>query len=217
MRIRGIIVQILAMWTMLFVVSCTVKPPLDCAVVKESNLRSFPFNKATQEIALRWIEEQYGLSANEVRIRPSVSNITYLDWQINGKFYTLALWNVGKPTASISMSWPTASFRISDALFCLGPPTMYRAYYDRYPEATWTRLDLLYPGSGILLSVTVRRKVLKFDGQIEIEGATYAEPGTEPELISCFWIVQPNSEAYNRLFESFRLWPHDLKQVTIDE
>jgi hypothetical protein len=201
---------------MVLVVSCAAKPPLDCAAVRDSDLRSFPFNEVAQDIALRWIGEQYGISSSVVSVRPSTAEITYLDWEINGRDYGLALWNVGKPTASASMSWPTASFTISDALLCLGQPTLYRAYYDRYPEAMWTRLDLLYPDSGILLSTTVRRKVLRFDEHTEIGGATYAEPGTQQELISRFWVVQPDSEAYDHILNSLRLWPGEIKDVTIN-
>lgn len=217
MSIRNITGLALSVFTIIFVVSCAVKPPVDCGAVRDSDLRSFPFSEADQEIALHWIGERYGISSNAVRVRSSTAEITYLDWEINGRVYGVALWNIGKPTASVSTSWPTASFTIADALLCLGQPTLYRAYYDRHPEATWTRLDLLYPGSGILLSTTIRRKVLRFDEHTEIGGATYAEPGTEQELISRFWVVQPDSETYNHILKSFRPWPGDLKQVTINE
>lgn len=216
MSIRNSISLALSIFVIIFVVSCAAKPPLDCTAVKDSDLRSFPFNEVAQEVALRWVGEQYGISNSVVRVRPSSAGITYLDWEINGRVFGLALWNVGEPTASASMSWPTESFTISDALLCLGQPTLYRAYYDRYPEAVWTRLDLLYPDRGILLSTTVSRKVLRFDEDTAIGGATYAEPGTEQELISRFWVVHPDSETYSHILNSLRLWPGEIKDVTID-
>ncbi|MCC7353269.1 MAG: hypothetical protein IT330_05880 [Anaerolineae bacterium] len=191
--------------------------PLDCAEVGDARLATFPFDQSTEEAALAWIQAQYGSDRKDIRVnKPTNSDTEQLDWSVGDKEYLITLWNFGKPTASVGMRWERNGPTVSDALRCLGNPAVYDAYFEAWPEAIWTNLDLWYSERGLMFGTFATRRVARFSNHTRLRHAIYAQPGTEEELASRFYSIRRGSAYYNDLLKRLKPWPGNIRDVKVD-
>jgi hypothetical protein len=204
----------------LVLAACTVQPPrqpTDCTEVADVRLDSFPFAVATEQSILAWIENQFAITPEGVRIRPTNVGIEYLDWESERKAFTVSLSDQGERVASVSAKWRTQAPSIGDVLRCLGAPQSYRAYYALNPDAgPWTNLELWYPERGLQVEAVVERRATGFDEGLSVTNMLYAEPGTAQELAARFWVVEVNSDAYRRILETLADWPGAMTDIKIN-
>jgi hypothetical protein len=212
-------------WSALVLLTCMLasceavsrQAPVDCSDVMGTRLAGFPFDQPTQESIYAWVEGQFQVGAQGIQARQSTVGIEYWNWQVENKDYTASLWDRGRATVGMSVRWRDGAPTVGDALRCLGTPSMYRAYYDLLPDARpWTVLELWYPGQGIRARAVVTRRVAGFGQHVPLDTLQYSEPGTERELITRFWVTEPNSEHYHRILRGLKNWPGQLSSVEID-
>lgn len=204
--------------------SCFIRqdnPLLDCSEVADTRLASFPFREVTIETALLWIQNQYSVQENDLRIeyRPPGTEPEYWEWEIvwqaDNRDYGLAFLLRGIPDAMLYVRWRSQAPTISDALRCLGQPSSYRAFYDKYPEATWTALELWYPERGFKFATRIPRKLSRFDENVVLGIAYYALPGSVEEFLLHHSTVVQGSAAYTQTLTTIRPWPGNIKDITI--
>ncbi len=203
-------------------VPSTSRQQRDCASVVDPKLTTFSFDQVSVQDVQLWLQHKYGLLGKDIRVtrRPQYPQSAYREWQIdwgaNDIDYGVAFDGEGQPNATLYVRWQNGAPTVGDVLRCLGKPSLYRAYLDMYPEAVWTQLELWYPNSGLIIGSHVERKTSRIDEATELSRMTYVRPGSESEIISRVWAVQPATETYDRILNSLRPWPGEIKDVTID-
>ncbi len=203
-------------------VPSTSRQQSDCASVVDPKLTTFSFDQVSVQDVQLWLQHQYGLSENDIRVtrRPRDPQSAYWEWQIDWRAndidYGVAFDGEDQSNATLFARWHNGAPTVGDALRCLGKPAWYRTYLDRYPEAIWIQLELWYPNRGLVIGSHVEGSTSRFDEATELSRMTYVRPGSESELIPRVWAVQPATETYDRILNSLRPWPGEIKDVTID-
>lgn len=130
--------------------------------------------------------------------------------------YGVAFHGEGQADATLHARWRNEAPTVGDVLRCLGKPALYRAYLGRHPAVIWTQLELWYPDRGLVIRFEVKRTTSTFELAMELSAVSYVKPGLQKELIPRVWAIQPATETYNRILNSLRPWPGEIKDVTID-
>jgi hypothetical protein len=209
-------------WLLLSCIRSTPGPQLDCALVVDPKFTTFSFDQVSVQGIQAWIQNQYGVSEKDTRIthRSPDPRIVYwewqFDWHVGNVDYGVTFYREGQSDTTLFARWRSGAPTIGDALRCLGEPSLYRAYWDKHPEAVWTQLELWYPDRGLLVRSLVEHKTAGFDEMAKLSGVTYVRPGSTQEIIPRFWAVQPARPPYERILNSLRVWPGDIKDVEVD-
>ena len=202
--------------------SCAVtsqRPVVNCEEVSAERFATFPFVGAPSAVML-WVQNESGLDAKD--IRSDISNDgaqSMLKWeQPPNRVYGVTLWNDARESALAWMKWLNRAPALADALYCLGDPPLYRAYYVWNPEAVGTALELWYPERGLMVTAYVTRKTSDFTGSLGLENTSYVEPGQPEDLITrFFWAVALDSDRYTQILHGLKPWPGSIEDVTIDD
>lgn len=195
------------------------QPSLRCDAVDDKRLVTFPFT-GTADTALAWIQDEYGLTAEDIKHDLSADRAQVLiKWKpLPNRENDALVWVDGRESASVSVTWQDQAPTLADALRCLGDPPLYRAYYAQYPEAIWTYLELWYPERGFMVTAHVPRKIVGFTNDQAIGNVSYVRPGPPEDLATrFFWAVDRGSEHYTQILRSTKLWPSDIRKITIDQ
>jgi len=206
--------------------SLTVSPdhPVACEDVVDVRIHSFPFTAASKPAILAWIQDQYGLAEKDISIshRPPTAELPdYWEWEMGWRFadrdYRIAFLVSGRPDVVVTVQWQSEAPTLGDVLRCLGQPSAYHAYYQSYPEAVWTTLDVLYPEKGLEFHGFIQSKVSYIDERVRMRLATYAEPGSQENFVAHVYMQEPGTEANAKSLSAFRPWPGDISKVMIDQ
>lgn len=201
----------------IFLTSCRSSgEPMPCSDIVETRLLGNPAAKLGFDEGVQWVHNTF---STEPAIEDyGIRNDYYqylLRWQQNDREYTMG-YREGS-WKSISVTWQHKLPTIQDTFRCIGAPAYYDAFYDQFPEATFTGVSFWYPERGLIIGGSYPEPRKSFTERTTLSGINYSAFGTLEDLVLDTHIVQPGSVELERILVQIKPWPGGLEEIAIDE